>query len=246
MQRACSFRRLDGVAGGAVVERRQDDDVALGFDDLQRAGHRQRVHADRHVLAVIFQHAERQHDGPVRRDGGAYLMRQHHFVAHQRIRLPLAGSNRCTQIGRRRKFQQRRRAASRSARGTRRRCAGADRGEHLRFRARRLDHATRASSGAAEREMLGPHAEHARTPAALHRRRAQRQRRPSSRDERGPSVVSSLPGKQIHRRRADEAGDEQGRRAGRRAPAAGPSARSRRRASRRCGRPWSSPRPDRA
>ncbi len=39
--------------------------IDLRLDDLQHLDHGQRVHAHRHVLAVIFEHAERQHDRPV-------------------------------------------------------------------------------------------------------------------------------------------------------------------------------------
>ena len=52
------------------------------FDEFEHLDDGQRVHADRHVLAVIFEHAERQHHRPVLGDRRADLVRQHEFVAH--------------------------------------------------------------------------------------------------------------------------------------------------------------------
>jgi hypothetical protein len=37
------LRRLDGVAAGAIIERRQDDQVDFLFENLQRLRHHQRV-----------------------------------------------------------------------------------------------------------------------------------------------------------------------------------------------------------
>ncbi len=56
--------------------------IHLRLDQFERLDHGQRVHADAHVLAVIFEHAERQHDRPMLLDRPADLVRQHEFVAH--------------------------------------------------------------------------------------------------------------------------------------------------------------------
>jgi hypothetical protein len=56
MKRACTFRRRHGIAGGPIVEGRQDDEVGLTFQDLEDAGYGERVHAHRHVLAMVFEH----------------------------------------------------------------------------------------------------------------------------------------------------------------------------------------------
>ena len=60
---------------------------------------------DRHVLAMVFEHAHGQDDGPMAVNGRANLMRQHQFVTHEApgdvrrsycSRLPLSASNRWT------------------------------------------------------------------------------------------------------------------------------------------------------
>ena len=56
VKRACAFRRFDGVARRAIVKRRQDDEVCLTFQDLEDFGYGERVHPDRHVLAMVFEH----------------------------------------------------------------------------------------------------------------------------------------------------------------------------------------------
>ena len=56
MKRACAFRRYDGVAGRAIVKSGQDDEVCLIFKDLEDSGYGERVHAHRHVLAMVFEH----------------------------------------------------------------------------------------------------------------------------------------------------------------------------------------------
>jgi hypothetical protein len=38
---------------------------------------------DRHVLAMVFKHSQRQYDGPTAVNGRANLMRQHQFVTHE-------------------------------------------------------------------------------------------------------------------------------------------------------------------
>jgi hypothetical protein len=82
MHRAVPLRRLDGVAAGAVVERRQDDQVDFLLENLQRFRHDQRVQSHGEMLAVIFEYAHRQHHRPVLFDRLSDLMRQHHFVTH--------------------------------------------------------------------------------------------------------------------------------------------------------------------
>src|SRR5581483_4886277 len=77
------------------------------FEDLEDLHDGQRIHADRHMLAVIFEHAERQDNRPPPGDRPPDLMRQHQLVAHRPasppvgrpycIRTPVAGSKRCTE-----------------------------------------------------------------------------------------------------------------------------------------------------
>src|SRR5579885_1773298 len=81
MDGAIAFRRLDRVARSPVIERRQNDEVHLLFEHFEDFHNGQRIHADGHVLAMIFQHAERQRDRPALRDRSPDLMRQHQFVA---------------------------------------------------------------------------------------------------------------------------------------------------------------------
>ena len=56
VQRTRAFRRRHGVARRAIVKGRQDDEVCLAFQDLEDSCHSERVHAHRHVLAMIFKH----------------------------------------------------------------------------------------------------------------------------------------------------------------------------------------------
>ena len=83
VKRACAFRWFDGVARRAIVKGRQDDEVCLPFQDLEDPGYGERVHPDRHVLAMVFKHPQRQDDGPMAVDGRANLVRQHQFVTHE-------------------------------------------------------------------------------------------------------------------------------------------------------------------
>ena len=82
MHRAVPLRRLDRIAAGAVVERRQDDEIDFLFDSLQRICHHQRVQADGQMLAMILEHAHGQGHRPVLLDRLSDLMRQHHLVTH--------------------------------------------------------------------------------------------------------------------------------------------------------------------
>ena len=88
VERAVARRPGDGVAGRAIIEGRQDDDVGLPLQVIEHARHRQRVHAQRQMLAVILQHAERQDDRPVAGDRVSDLVRQHEFIAHGTAPLP--------------------------------------------------------------------------------------------------------------------------------------------------------------
>ena len=82
VKRARAFRWFDGVARRAIVKGRQDDEVCLPFQDLEDPRYDERVHPDRHVLAVVFKHPQRQDDRPAAVNGRANLVRQHQFVTH--------------------------------------------------------------------------------------------------------------------------------------------------------------------
>src|SRR5690606_16059449 len=61
MHGAVSFRSLHCVAAGAIVKRRQDDQVLLFFQYLEGAYHYQGINAVHEVFTVVFQYAQRQH-----------------------------------------------------------------------------------------------------------------------------------------------------------------------------------------
>ena len=82
MERSPAFRRLDNIAAGAIVKRRQYHDIHLVFKDIQGLDHGERVHANGQVLAMIFKHAQWQHHRPILRNGCSDLVRQHQFKAH--------------------------------------------------------------------------------------------------------------------------------------------------------------------
>jgi len=71
---------------------RQNDEIHFLFQDPEDPGDGERVHADRQMLAVIFEHAQRKYDGPALFDRGSNLMRQHHFVVQHA--LPSASATR--------------------------------------------------------------------------------------------------------------------------------------------------------
>ena len=56
MKRACALWRRHGVARRAIMKGRQNDEVGLTFQDLEDSGYGERVHAHRHVLAMVFEH----------------------------------------------------------------------------------------------------------------------------------------------------------------------------------------------
>ena len=103
--RARALRRCDGVARRAIVKGREDDEGCLTFQDLEDSGYGERVHPNRHVLAMVFEHPQRQDDGPLAIDGGANSgaaasTRTHEassaFPRGYSSRLPLSASNRWT------------------------------------------------------------------------------------------------------------------------------------------------------
>lgn len=81
MQRAVAFRRLDRIARRAVIEGRQDDEIDLLLENFEDFHHGQRIHADGHVLAVVFENAQGKDDRPAPLDRRPDLARQHQFVA---------------------------------------------------------------------------------------------------------------------------------------------------------------------
>jgi hypothetical protein len=85
MQSPVPFWRLDRVARGAVVERRQNDEVHLLFQDVENAGDGERVHPNGHMLPMVLEDAKRKDDRPSGIDRGADLVGQHRFVAHRTL-----------------------------------------------------------------------------------------------------------------------------------------------------------------
>ena len=171
VQRAGAFRRLDGVARGAVIERRKDDEVHLLLEqDLEDAGDGERVHSDRHVLTVIFKNPERQDDGPAGFDRRANLVGQHQFEAHgpssHSLLQPLAAL-RVEQVN---GVELRREGRNSPGRAViRSRKTGDDLvaklADHLRFRACRFNDRNLRLEPVAEEQVLGPNAIKARLPS---------------------------------------------------------------------------------
>ena len=75
LHRAHAFRWLNRIACRTVIEWGHDNQVRLLRQQFERLRNRQHVHADRHVLAVIFKYSQRQHHRPVSHNGRPDLMR---------------------------------------------------------------------------------------------------------------------------------------------------------------------------
>ena len=72
-----AFGRLDCVTDCAIMKRRQDNNIHLFFNHLDRSNDQQRVHSQYTMFRVIFEYPNRENHRPVLIDGLPDLMRKH-------------------------------------------------------------------------------------------------------------------------------------------------------------------------